>query len=367
MKGEHGERNGFEKGQQRGERFDWTRRQNVGVKKQKGNPVSQRPPIDHLGRRMSPTRTHLTCLCLVGRACAVLREDDAAGAAFVVVADDVGFGVESFIAAGFPFRVAAMPASSEEEQEAFEEERNRRAKRTGARLSFSWRVSIGSSCALLEKEKERGALKSGRAEVFESATPNLAPLTPVHNFDFLSSSFPDRIPSPSDQLSLPQSTSMLASARMSTAQRPSATARTFSGASSSKPSVVAAPSHVANGAAAPARRSSTLICRAEPGELLVFFVHFYLRRERVSPFCICRTEWENARTNRTSATEENSRRADHSRSRKIDLLLNSLLQRRRRWPLPRPPPPELPLPPRPTGCLSSSPRTCRRAPAGRSG
>jgi hypothetical protein len=62
---------------------------------------------------------------------------------------------------------------------------------------------------------------------------------------------------------------MIASTRMSTAQRPAATARAFTAVASAtgKPNVVAP--RVANGVAA---RRSTPICRAEPGESVVFFL-----------------------------------------------------------------------------------------------
>lgn len=67
----------------------------------------------------------------------------------------------------------------------------------------------------------------------------------------------------------PPIASMIASTRMSTAQRPAATARAFTAVASAtgKPNVVAP--RVANGVAA---RRSTPICRAEPGESVVFFL-----------------------------------------------------------------------------------------------
>ena len=79
-------------------------------------------------------------------------DGNAAGAFSVVAEDDAVGDVANFIAAGFALFRAAMPEKEEEEEEAFEqggEEPNRRANRTEARLSLSWRLSIAPSSPLL--------------------------------------------------------------------------------------------------------------------------------------------------------------------------------------------------------------------------
>ena len=81
----------------------------------------------------------------------------------------------------------------------------------------------------------------------------------------------------------PPTLNMLASTRMSTAQRPAATARAFTAVASATSKPKSAAPRGANGvAAAPARRS-TLICRAEPGELQFFPLDFlWTARESLS-------------------------------------------------------------------------------------
>lgn len=88
---------------------------------------------------------------------------------------------------------------------------------------------------------------------------------------------------------------MLASTRMSTAQRPAAAARAL--AASSKANVTPAAAAAARGvSAAAARRSSSsspLICRAEPGEEFIFFSSLFSMCGRQGPFSSCRTRGVN--------------------------------------------------------------------------
>ena len=126
--------------------IDWCRQTMSGSNKQEtGNPVLSFDVPDRASRSKKVFRvTHLTCWCLGWKVDAILREvgGNTAGALVVDAEDEAGFGLESFMAAGFvPFCVA----SSEEEEALEEEEPNRRAKRTEARLSFSWRLSMAPS------------------------------------------------------------------------------------------------------------------------------------------------------------------------------------------------------------------------------
>ena len=215
---------------------------------------------------------------------------------------------------------------------------------------------------------ERTSKRTPRAE--PSASPLLSLTTLTVSLLSVFSEQPHSAPSqPLFRLPIP---SMLASTRVSTAQRPTTAARAFTAvATTSKPRSVAAPRSATG--AAPARRSAKLICRAEPGEGTVLFLDsFWIARARRHFVSV--EAGNSIGTTRTKRTEENNndgKRADRnhrspSKPKKNQPPLELQRRRRRPWPRPPPPPPPPRLLPRPAGSPSSGPRTCRKGRAGKS-